>query len=367
MSRIAATRLCPEEILSGAAARDALARGRALPLAGGPLAFAAVEAIERDGGGTGVGRYLTIAEVKDWAARTGRAAEIEAALETLSAPRAAWAGFALDRPILMGILHVTPDSFSDGGAYFDPARAVAHGRAMIEAGADIVDIGGESTRPGSDATPPEEELRRVVPIVAALARDGAVVSVDTRRASVMRAALDAGARIVNDVTALTSDADSMSVAVQSGAPVVLMHMAGEPRTMQAAPHYDDVALDVLAYLEARIAACVAAGIDRARIVVDPGIGFGKHPIDHNLPLLRRLALLHGTGCGILLGLSRKAFIGRVSRNEPAAERVGGSIAGALWGASRGVQILRVHDVAETMQALAVRRAILDATPYAVAL
>jgi dihydropteroate synthase len=363
MSRIATTRLCPEEILSGAAARDALARGRALPLAGGPWAFTAVEAIER--GGTA--HYLTIAEVKDWAARNGRATEIEVALETLSAPRGPWAGFALDRPILMGILNVTPDSFSDGGAYFDPARAVAHGRAMIEAGADIVDVGGESTRPGSDATPPEEELRRVIPIVEALARNGAVVSVDTRRAVVMRAALDAGARIVNDVTALTGDADSVPVVARSGAPVVLMHMAGEPRTMQAAPHYDNVALDVLDYLEARIGACVAAGIDRASIVVDPGIGFGKHPVDHNLPLLRRLALFHATGCGILLGLSRKSFIGRVSRNEPPAERVEGSVAGALWGASRGVQVLRVHDVAETAQALAVWRAILDATPDAVAL
>ena len=352
--------LCPDEILSSAAARDAVARGRALPLAGGSLAFAAVEALERNADGSTVARYLIIAELKDWAARGNRATEVETVLETLSTPRAPWAGFALDRPILMGILNVTPDSFSDGGAYYDPARAVAHGRAMIEAGADIVDIGGESTRPGSDDTPVAEELRRVIPIVEALAREGAVVSVDTRRAAVMQAALDAGARIVNDVTALTGDRDSMAVAAQSGAPVVLMHMAGEPRTMQQAPHYNDVALDVLDYLEARVAACEAAGIPRDRIVVDPGMGFGKHPIDHNLPPLRRIALLHATGCGILLGLSRKSFIGRVSRNEPPAERVAGSVAGALWGVSRGVQILRVHDVAETRQALAVSRAILDA-------
>ncbi len=158
----------------------------------------------------------------------------------------------------------------------------------------------------------------------------------------------------------------MTVAARSGAPVVLMHMAGEPRTMQEAPHYDDVALDVLDYLEARVVACVAAGIPRERIAVDPGMGFGKHPIEHNLPLLRRIALLHATGCAILLGLSRKSFIGRLSRSEPPADRLGGSLAGALWGASRGVQILRVHDVAETYQALAVRRAILDATPGTVA-
>ncbi len=350
--------LCPEEILTGAAARDAVARGRALPLAGGPLAFAAVEVLERMADGSAESRYLAIAELKDWAARRGRAAEIERTLETIAAARAPWAGFALDRPIVMGILNVTPDSFSDGGAYVDPARALAHGRAMIEAGADIVDIGGESTRPGADATPLDEELRRVIPIVAALARDGVTISVDTRRMPVMKAALDAGARIINDVTALTGDADSLALAVASGAPLVLMHMAGKPRTMQEAPRYDDVAMDVLAYLEARIAACEAAGIAKSRIAVDPGIGFGKHPIEHNLPLLRRVALLHTTGCAVLLGLSRKQFIGRVSRNEPAGERIAGSVAGALWGLSQGVQILRVHDVAETRQALAVRRAIL---------
>jgi dihydropteroate synthase len=355
-------RLCPEEILSGAVARDALERGRALPLAGGPLAFAAAEILERRADGGATSHYLTIAELKDWAARSGVATEIEATLETLSAPRAPWAGFAPDRPVLMGILNVTPDSFSDGGAFYDPSRALDHGRAMMEAGADIVDVGGESTRPGANETPVAEELRRVVPIVEALARDGVPISVDTRRAAVMRAALDAGARVVNDVTALTGDRDSMAVAAESGAPVVLMHMAGEPRTMQQAPHYDDVALDVLDYLEARVDACEAAGIPRSHIAVDPGMGFGKHPIDHNLPLLRRIALLHATGCEILLGVSRKSFIGRVSRNEQAAERVAGSVAAALWGVSQGVQIIRVHDVGETRQALAVCRAIMGALP-----
>ena len=359
-------RLCPEDILSGAAARDAIARGRALPLAGGPLAFAAVETLERGADRSAASYFLTLAELKDWAARTGRATEIEATLETLSAPRPTWAGFVLDRPLVMGILNITPDSFSDGGAFYAPARALDHGRAMIEAGADIIDIGGESTRPGSDATPIEEELRRVVPIIERLARDGAVISIDTRHTAVMRAALDAGARIVNDVTALTGDGGSMALVARSDAPVVLMHMAGEPRTMQQEPRYDDVALDVLDYLEARVAACEAAGMSRANIVVDPGIGFGKHPVEHNPPLLRRIAVLHATGCAILLGLSRKSFIGRVSRDEPPQQRLAGSIAGALWGAGRGVQILRVHDVAETRQALAVYRAILDAQPGAVA-
>jgi len=355
-------RLCPEEILSGAAARAAVDEGRALPLAGGPLAFAAVEALARDSVQAAASEHFALADLRDWAAHHGREAEIAAELARIAAPRAAWAGFVLDRPLIMGILNVTPDSFSDGGAFFDTARAIDHGLAMMAAGADIIDIGGESTRPGAAETPPEEELRRVFPVLEALVAAGAVVSVDTRRAVVMRTVAAAGARIINDVTALTGDPHSLHVAAHSDTPLVLMHKAGEPRTMQEAPRYDDVALDVLDYLEARIAACEAAGIARGRILIDPGIGFGKHPIAHNLPLLRRLALLHATGCGIVLGLSRKAFIGRVSRDEKAPERVAGSIAGALWGASRGVQVLRVHDVAETRQALAVQGAILAALP-----
>jgi dihydropteroate synthase len=354
--------LCPEGILEGAAARHALGESRALPLAGGPLAFAAIEAIARESGGGSVSASFTLAELKEWAAGNGRSDEIAAELDRLAAPRAPWAGFALDRPLILGILNVTPDSFSDGGAYLDPATAIARGRAMRDEGADIVDVGGESTRPGSDATLPEEELRRVVPVIEALARDGIAVSVDTRRAVVMRAALEAGARIINDVSALTDDRDAMAVAAASDAALILMHKAGEPRTMQRAPVYGDVALDVLDYLEARVVGCAAAGIARSRILVDPGFGFGKHPIEHNLPLLRRLALFHGTGCGVLAGLSRKSFIALVSRNEPPQERVAGSIAAALWAASRGVQAIRVHDVAGTRQALAVRRAILDALP-----
>jgi dihydropteroate synthase len=355
-------RLCPEEILAGAAARAAIEEGRALALAGGPLAFAAVEALARNPKGGAISHHFSIEDLRDWAAHRRRDSAVAAELDRLAAPRGAWAGFALNRPLVMGILNVTPDSFADGGAYFDTASAIEHGKAMIAAGADIVDIGGESTRPGADETPPDEELRRVQPVVQALAGAGAALSVDTRRAMVMWEVLAAGARIVNDVTALTGDAGSLRLAAHCDAPLVLMHKAGEPRTMQEAPRYDDVALDVLDYLEARIAACETAGIARSRICVDPGIGFGKHPIEHNLPLLRRLALLHATGCGVVLGVSRKGFIGRVSRDEEPPRRVAGSIAGALWGASRGVQILRVHDVAETRQALAVREAILASLP-----
>ena len=338
-------RFCPSEIIEGAPVRYAVASGLALPLAGGPMAFCAVEAFARGG----EHRFLKIAEANDQPAD----------LQRIAAPRPDWAGFRLDRPLIMGILNVTPDSFSDGGAFLDPSRAIAHGRAMKAAGADIIDVGGESTRPGAAPVDPEEEIRRVVPVIAALAGEGAVVSIDSRRGMVTRAALAAGAKIINDVSALAFDPESMAVARESGAALVLMHMTGTPATMQDNPVYDDVALDVLEHLEARLAACEAAGIPRGRILVDPGIGFGKRSIEHNLPLLRRVALLHATGCGILVGLSRKAFLGRVSRDEPASDRLAGSLAGALWCVSQGVQAVRVHDVAETRQALAVRRAIVS--------
>ena len=255
----------------------------------------------------------------------------------------------------MGVVNVTPDSFSDGGRFADAAGAVAHGRALAAAGADIVDVGGESTRPGAAPVPPEEEIRRIEPVVRGLAAAGLAVSIDTRRGAVMRAALAAGARIINDVTALAGDPESLAVAARSGAALVLMHMAGDPRTMQDDPRYDDAALDVLDFLESRVAACERAGVARERIAVDPGIGFGKRDA-HNLALLARLALFHGTGCAVLLGASRKSFIGRLAGGDP-PERLGGSLAAALWAAGQGVQILRVHDVAETRQALVLQAAI----------
>lgn len=256
----------------------------------------------------------------------------------------------------MGIVNVTPDSFSDGGLYFNAARAIAHGRELVEAGADVLDIGGESTRPGAAPVTVEEELRRVVPVVRALAERGAVVSIDTRHAAVMRGALAAGARIVNDVTALTGDPDSLATVAASEAEVVLMHMQGEPQTMQADPHYVDAPLDVYDYLAGRIAACEAAGIARARIAVDPGIGFGKNDA-HNVAILGSLGLYHGLGCAVLLGVSRKSFVGRLSAGEPPKGRLPGSLAAALGGLDQGVQMLRVHDVAETAQARAIWHAV----------
>jgi dihydropteroate synthase len=267
-----------------------------------------------------------------------------------------FAGLALTRPLLMGIVNVTPDSFSDGGDFLRGEDAIAQGRRLLDDGADIVDIGGESTRPGSQATPVEEELARVLPVVAALADAGAVVSIDTRRAAVMRAALAAGARVVNDVTALTGDPESLSTIAASDASIVLMHMQGDPATMQKAPHYDDAPAEITAYLRARVDACRAAGIASERIAVDPGIGFGK-TIEHNLQILARLDRLTPIGVAVLVGLSRKGFIGRLSRGEPPKGRDPGSIAGALAAAEGGADILRVHDVAGTRQALAVWQAI----------
>lgn len=267
-----------------------------------------------------------------------------------------FAGIPLDPPIVMGILNTTPDSFSDGGDLRDARDAIARGLAMRAAGAAILDVGGESTRPGSDPVPIDEELRRTVPVVRGLAKEGAIVSIDTRHAAVMRAAIEAGARIVNDVTALAGDRDSLAIVAESDASVVLMHMKGEPKTMQQDPRYDDVVREVRDYLARRIEACLAAGIDRSRIAIDPGIGFGK-TLAHNLQLLNRLDALAELGCAVLIGVSRKSFIARAAGPAEPKERLGGSLAAALAAVDRGTSIVRAHDVAETVQALAIWRAI----------
>ena len=300
----------------------------------------------------------TVDEIRDWAdgQETAIAARVETLLDRLAAPPRNFAGLPLGRPLVMGIVNVTPDSFSDGGETPDPASAIERGRAMAAAGARIVDVGGESTRPGSRTVSLDQELERVVPVVRALAADGLVVSVDSRHAAVLGAALEAGAAIVNDVTALTGDDAALDLVAKSGAPVILMHMLGEPGTMQDDPRYDNAPLDIYDYLATRVAACEAAGIERARIAIDPGIGFGKTAA-HNAEILGRLGLYHGLGCVVVLGASRKSFIGRLSQDEPVLERIPGSLAAALAGAAQGVQIIRVHDVAETRQALTIWEAI----------
>lgn len=324
-------------------------------LAGGPLAFDRVEIVVR-AGDRRASVVTGLAALEHGAAKAVMSAALTDALRAVTEPRPILAGVPLSTPVVMGIVNVTPDSFSDGGDHFGTDRAIAHGRALYRAGAAILDVGGESTRPGADPVPVDEELQRVLPVVRALAADGAVVSIDTRRAVVMRAALDAGAAILNDVTALGGDPDSLAVAAASGAPVVLMHMRGEPRTMQADPRYADPALDVYDFLAARVAACVAAGIPRTRLAVDPGIGFGKS-VAHNIEILRRLALFHGLGCALLVGASRKRFIGVLGGEDDPRQRMGGSLAVGLDAVGQGAQILRVHDVAETVQALSLWRAL----------
>lgn len=354
--------LAPEGLLSGMAARAALASDLALPLAGGPLVFTHLRLSRRDPSrGRLAETVAPIAELRSWAAGEGApvATHAKTLLDRLTGMRLSFAGLTLDRPRIMGIVNVTPDSFSDGGEHMDTQSAVTHGLALLEAGADILDVGGESTRPGSGEMAPELEAARVVPVIRILAERGAVLSVDTRHAPVMAQAVEAGAAIINDIAALEGDPEALKVAARSKAAIVLMHMRGTPEGMQEDPRYESAALDIYDYLAKRIAACEAGGIARARLSVDPGIGFGK-TVAHNAELLGQQALFHALGAPILLGVSRKSFIGRLSRGEAPKQRVAGSIAAALAGLERGVQIVRVHDVAETAQAVAVWRAIRDA-------
>ncbi len=329
------------------------------PIPGTALAFDLVDVLFR---GSPERRRVRLqkAVLAPWAEKNAPsfADEIAAFSARLGASRGPVCGITLDRPRLMGILNVTSDSFSDGGDHAGLAEAVAHGRGMAKAGADIIDVGGESTRPGARAPSEEEELRRVVPVVRVLAGEGLVISVDTRRAAVMAAALEAGARIVNDVSALGHDPRAREVVARHGAWVVLGHMQGTPETMHRAPRYDDASLDVFDALEAHVCAAEAAGIARGRIIVDPGIGFGK-TARHNLEILRDCALFHGLGCPLLAGVSRKSFVARLSAGEAPKARLPGSLAAGLHALGEGLHILRVHDVAETRQALAVWRGIRD--------
>ena len=274
-----------------------------------------------------------------------------AVLRRLTAPRPDFAGLSLDRPRLMGILNVTPDSFSDGGRFATTEAAAKQGRQIAKL-AEIVDIGGESTRPGAQEVPVADEIARTVPVIEALRAGGmpGPISIDTRKAMVAAAALRAGATLVNDVSGLEFDPAMAPLIAREGVPLVLMHAKGLPATMQENPQYADVVLDIYDDLAQRLAMAEAAGIDRSLIAIDPGIGFGKSA-DHNLALIRDLSLLHGLGCPILLGASRKRFIGSIGRAEAATARMPGSVAVALAGLAQGAQILRVHDAAETRQAL----------------
>lgn len=324
------------------------------PLAGGPLGFTSLKLLARRDDRRADELVLPVADAL--AAAEHRAAAGDArlldSLTAISARRAPFAGLDFSRPRLMGIVNVTPDSFSDGGRFLDPSAAIAQGRALAASGCDILDIGGESTRPGAAPVPVVAELGRIRPVIDGLRDTGAVLSVDTRWVEVIEAAAAAGATIVNDVSALGSETEAPAVVARLGLSAVLMHMRGEPATMQDAPTYDEVCLDVYDYLAARIAACEAVGIPRSRLAVDPGIGFGK-TVAHNVALLKGLGILHGLGCPIVVGVSRKSFIGRIAGESEPDRRLPGSLAAGLWALGRGVQILRVHNGTETAQALAV--------------
>ncbi|MEZ5774873.1 MAG: dihydropteroate synthase [Hyphomicrobiaceae bacterium] len=321
-----------------------------LPLAGnGPFDFTGLEVIVRSGASV-ARRQVALAEVWENATRSDYL-EADEVLERLTRQRRRIGGLPPSGTLVMGVVNVTPDSFSDGGRLASAEAAIAHGLKLAAEGAAILDIGGESTRPGSDPTPLRVELDRVLPVIEGLrSRTDRLISIDTRKAGVMRAAIAAGVDMLNDISALSHDPEALEVAAGSGLPVVIMHALGDPKTMQVDPRYDDVQTDIYDYLEARIAACEAAGLRRDRLIVDPGIGFGK-TLQHNLELMAGLGLFHGLGTPVLLGASRKRFIGTITGESEPSARVAGSIGAALAGAAQGVQIVRVHDVRETRAAL----------------
>lgn len=261
------------------------------------------------------------------------------------------------RPLVMGVVNVTPDSFSDGGKFLSPDAALKHAHRLAEEGADILDVGGESTRPGAEPVSADDELKRVIPVVEAVTREiGLPVSVDTGKPEVMLAAAEAGAAMLNDVTGLRAPG-GLKAAAASGLPICIMHMLGEPRTMQKNPVYQDVVKDISSFLSERVEACKAAGIDHSRIILDPGFGFGK-TLAHNLELLRRFDELNTLGFPLLAGVSRKTTLGKITGRENPAERVAASVAAAVLLAQKGVRIIRVHDVAETVDALRVWNAVM---------
>lgn len=334
----------------------------ALRLAGGLVYASRFALISRDAGRVTERVRYSLSELR--AALPGLPAAVQEQFDNLQRQHAPLQcgsrTVRLDQPQVMGILNVTPDSMSDGGQFMDsPEVANAHAAAMLEAGAAIVDVGGESTRPGAAAVWEGDELKRVIPAIELLARSGAAISVDTRRPGVMEAALAAGAHILNDVSALRHDPRSLEFAARAAVPVVLMHAPGQGDDLHASAAYADVVLDVFDWLAARRDAALAAGIARDRIVLDPGIGFGKS-VAENLALLNALPLFHALGQPLLLGASRKRTIGALSNEAPAHKRLGGSVMLAVKGMEAGMQLLRVHDVPETVQALHVWRGLKDA-------
>ena len=334
--------------------------GKVARLAGGMNWFAAVEFVQWDGARRVSTELLTVERILNTI--DNMPADAKAAWERFTSPRPPLQlgerTIRLDQPQVMGIVNATPDSFSDGGQFPDAAAAAEAGADMAGQGAAIIDVGGESTRPGSKPVWEGDEIERVAPVIRQLALGGAAVSIDTRKADVMTAALEAGARMINDVSALTYDGRSAGVIAASFVPVVLMHHQGAPETMQDDPRYDDVLIEVDLWLEERVEAAEKAGIPRNRILVDPGFGFGKN-VGHNLEIMNGLALFHGLGCPLVVGASRKRTIGALSGEAPAEKRLGGSIAFAFKAMEQGAHVIRVHDVPETVQALRIWRGLRD--------
>ena len=331
--------------------------GKLARLAGGLNWFAAVELLRVDGNKRTSSELVPVEGIEsrfddDMAAQWSAIAAVRPPLQMGTRT------VRLDQPQVMGIVNVTPDSFSDGGQFADAGSAAATGAEMSAAGAAIIDVGGESTRPGAKPVWEGDEIERIVPVIRQLAGGGAAVSADTRKADVMTAALDAGARMINDVSALTYDDRSRGVLAAEHVPVVLMHHKGAPETMQDDPHYEDVLVEVYLWLEDRIGAAEEAGIARTEILLDVGFGFGKK-LAHNLELMNGLALFHSLGCPLVVGASRKRTIGALSAEAPVDKRLAGSLALALKAAEQGVQLIRAHDVFETVQALKVWRGLRD--------
>jgi dihydropteroate synthase len=331
--------------------------GKVARLAGGLNWFSMVELLQVEGHRRSSAELVPVAAIED-RLDDSTAAQWDALTQPRPPLQLGERTVRLDQPQVMGIVNVTPDSFSDGGQFADASAAAAAGADMAAAGAAIVDVGGESTRPGAKPVWEGDEIERAVPVVRQLAAGGTAVSIDSRKADVMTAALEAGARLVNDVSALTYDDRAAAVVAAAGVPVVLMHHKGAPETMQDDPRYDDVLVEVYQWFEDRIAAAEAAGIERDKVLIDPGFGFGKN-VAHNLELMNGLALFHSLGCPIVVGASRKRTIGALSNEVSADRRLGGSIAFALKAVEQGAQLLRVHDVFETVQALRVWRGLRD--------
>ena len=330
---------------------------KALPLAGNSnISFDQLEIFQRKIGGSIKSYIYTLNEIKKLNREIKNRVKID--LKSITSKRKSISRLKFDNPHIIGALNITPDSFSDGGKYLALEDALSHSLSLLDHGADIIDVGGESTRPGAEIVDENEEIKRTIPLIKELSNKGVVTSIDSRKSKVISAALEAGAQIVNDVSALTFDKESIEVVKKTGVPVILMHMQGNPQTMQKSPQYTCAPLDIFDYLKERIQFCNNHGIDRSQIIVDPGVGFGKTS-EHNIEILNYLTLFHGLGCPILVGFSRKRFISEIGSEASEQERLAGSLGAGLLSLNQGVQFLRVHDVFETKQAISVWNSVIQ--------